>query len=165
MRLEPLAEAHLAAMDRLIEDPEARRRTLVPDTPPEAFSRSWLDRYEMGRRDGSCEAFAALDDDGTFVGLGLVPVLDREAAEAELGYIVAAEARGRGIGTAILRALTDWVFAQGVLRAAVRIATDNPASVKVAERAGYRREGVLRSVHSKQGERLDMIVMSRLPTD
>jgi RimJ/RimL family protein N-acetyltransferase len=160
-----MGEAHLVAMDRMITDPETRRRTLVPEPVPADFSRNWLGRYEEGRIDGSREALAALDDDGTFLGLGLVPVFDREAAEAELGYIVAAEARGRGIGTAILRELTDWVFAQGVQRAYLHIATDNPASVKVAERAGYRHEGVLRSVHFKQGARLDMIVMSRLPTD
>jgi RimJ/RimL family protein N-acetyltransferase len=48
---------------------------------------------------------AAVDADGAFVGLGLVPSVDRPGAEAELGYIVTREARGRGVATAILGVL------------------------------------------------------------
>lgn len=42
---------------------------------------------------------------------------------------------------------------------------ENPASLRVAERSGYVREGVMRSVHVKNGRRIDAVVLSRLPTD
>ena len=41
----------------------------------------------------------------------------------------------------------------------------NPASERVAQRAGYVREGTLRSVHHKGGLRIDAAVWSRLPSD
>jgi RimJ/RimL family protein N-acetyltransferase len=118
-----------------------------------------------GRRDGSREAFAALDDDGILIGLALAPTMDREEGEAELGYLVAPEARGRGVAGAMLRELTAWAFAQGIERCELLIDVRNPASERVAQRAGYTREGTLRSVHHKQGERVDVTVWSRLPTD
>ena len=65
-----------------------------------------------------------------------------------------------------LRLLTDWAFESLELeRVELRITPENAASIKVAERAGYVREGVLRSVHFKQGVRTDLAVYSRLKRD
>ena len=106
MRLEPFADEHLPALDALIADPVSLRFTRIPEPTPPGFARLWLDSYEAGRRDGTREAFAAIDDDDRFLGLALAPEIDRDAREAELGYVVAPEARGRGVATAMLRALT-----------------------------------------------------------
>jgi RimJ/RimL family protein N-acetyltransferase len=166
VRLEPLSEAHLGAVGAMLSDPDVLRFTRVPDPTPEDFPREWLAAYEAGRRDGTREAFAALDADGRFVGLALAFGIDRAEAEAELGYIVAPQARGRGLGTAILRALSDWAFAEtGVQRLRLVVDVANSASLRVAERSGYVREGVLRSVHFKNGRRIDAVLLSRLVTD
>jgi RimJ/RimL family protein N-acetyltransferase len=166
VRLELLNESHLAAIAAMLSDPDVLRFTRVPDPTPADFPEQWLRVYEQGRRDGTREAFAALDADGRFVGVALAFGIDREESEAELGYIVTPEARGRGAGTAILQALTDWAFAEaGALRVRLVIDTRNPASLKVAERAGYVREGVMRSLHFTGGKRIDAVLLSRLPSD
>ena len=166
VRLEPLDEAHLGAVAAMLSDPDVLRFTRVPEPTPDDFPQQWLATYEAGRRDGTREAFAALDGAGRFVGIGLAFGIDPAEAEAELGYIVAPEARGRGVGTAILRALTDWAFAEtGVQRLRLVVDVENPASLRVAERSGYVREGVLRSVHVKNGRRIDAVLLSRLPSD
>lgn len=65
-----------------------------------------------------------------------------------------------------LRLLTEWALNELALeRVELRITPENLVSIRVAERCGYVREGVLRSVHFKQGERSDLAVYSRLPTD
>ena len=97
---------HLGAIADLVSDPEVLRFTRVPDHPDPDFARRWIERYAAGRRDGSCEGFAAVGESGAFLGLALAPHIDREAREAELGYIVATAARGRGVATANLAALT-----------------------------------------------------------
>jgi RimJ/RimL family protein N-acetyltransferase len=138
----------------------------VPEPPPDGFARSWYERYEARRADGTGEAFAIAGDDGEFLGLALAPTIDEEAAEAELGYIVAAHARGRGIASEALRQLTTWAFEErGIRRAHLLIDVDNPASSRVAERAGYRLEGVMRSTYLKQGRRGDTQLWARLPGD
>ena len=165
MRLEPFGSEHIDALRVFIGDPEILRFTRIPVPTPPDFLETWLARYEDGRRDGSRDAFAALDDDGTLLGLALVPSFDREAGEVELGYIVAPAARGRGVATAILRELTRWAFEQGALRAELVIDVDNPASERVAARCGYVREGVMRSIHLKGDQRVDATLWSRLPSD
>jgi RimJ/RimL family protein N-acetyltransferase len=164
--LEPLDARFLEDVRALVADPEVLRFTRIPEPPPDDFARTWIDSYESGRREGSRVGFATVDADGGFVGLGLVPSIDRPGAEAELGYIVTPEARGRGVATAILRLLTDWAFAElQSERLCLIIDVANHASQRVAERCGYQREGVMRSIHVKQGRRSDAVLWSRLPGD
>jgi RimJ/RimL family protein N-acetyltransferase len=62
--------------------------------------------------------------------------------------------------------LTDWAFEElGALRLELLIGVTNDASKRVAERSGYRFEGVLRSRHFKQDMREDTEIWSRLPSD
>ena len=56
-------------------------------------------------------------------------------------------------------------FASGIVRIELLISVDNPASKRVAERCGYVREGVLRSLHVKQDVREDTEIWSRLVDD
>jgi ribosomal-protein-alanine N-acetyltransferase len=165
VRLEPFGEQHLEALRGFIDDPEVLRFTRVPVPTPPDFPETWLARYEAARRDGSRDAFAAVGDDDELLGLGLVPTVDRDAGEAELGYIVAPEHRGRGVGAAILRELTAWAFSQGIQRCELIIDVRNPSSEGVARSAGYTREGTLRSVHHRGDERIDVTIWSRLPAD
>ena len=165
MRLELLDEQHLGPVAALLDDPDVLRFTRVPEPPPPGFEREWLARYQSGRGDGSAEAFAAVDDDGTFLGLALAPAIDREAAEMELGYITAPAARGRGVASEILRLLTEWALEQGAQRIYLIINVENAASERVAARCGYTREGVMRSIHLKQGMRTNAALWSRLPSD
>jgi RimJ/RimL family protein N-acetyltransferase len=166
VRLEPLSERHLEDVAAMLSDPDVLRFTRVPEPTRADFPQQWLAMYESGRRDGTREAFAAVDGDGRFLGLALVPEIDREAREAELGYVVAPGARGRGVATAMLRALTDWAFAEaGAVRIRLVVDVVNAASLRVAERCGYVREGVMRSVHFKGDQRIDAVLLSRLASD
>jgi RimJ/RimL family protein N-acetyltransferase len=165
MRLELLSGRHLPGVTALLDDPDVLRFTRIPEPPPADFAHTWIARYEASRLDRTAEAFAAVDDDDTFLGLALAPQIERESGEVELGYITAPAARGRGVGSWMLRELTTWAFAQGALRIVLIINTDNHASERVAERCGYTREGVLRSVHLKQDIRVDASLWSRLPSD
>jgi RimJ/RimL family protein N-acetyltransferase len=140
--------------------------TMVPVPPPPRFERTWLERYEEGRRDGTREGFAIVDDQGMFLGLALAFAIDREGRELELGYLVAPEARGRGVASEALRQLTEWAERElDPLRIELQISADNVVSKRVAERAGYVYEGTRRSVHFKQGVRQDMEVWSRVAGD
>ncbi len=165
-RLVPLGDEHLDAVAAMFDDADLLRFTRLPAPVPPGYARAWLDRYEEGRRDGTKEAFAALDDDGSFVGLALAPKIDLAAGEAELGYIVTPAARGRGLATAMLGSLTRWAFAElGLVRLYLIIDVENAASERVAERCGYVREGVMRSTHLKDDVRVDAGLWSRLATD
>jgi RimJ/RimL family protein N-acetyltransferase len=165
--LEPWSERHLDALPEILADPDVHRFTRVPVPVPPDFACTWLARYEAARADGSREAFAVVDaDTREFLGLAFAPRMDAEEQTAELGYLVAPSARGRGVAVEALTALTRWAFdTRGMHRLELLISVDNVASKRVAERCGYVLEGVMRSAYFKQGKREDVELWSRLVTD
>ena len=165
--LAPLTAADLDAVELLVTDGDVLRFTRVPDPPPPGFAQSWFGTYEEGRRDGTREAFAIVDSpSGQFLGIAVAPQIDRATRTAELGYVVAPAARGRGVATEALRRLTEWAFSElGMERLELLISVENESSKRVAVRCGYVREGVLRSKHFKGDLREDTEIWSRLPSD
>ena len=160
-----LGAEDLDLLGELVSDASTRRFTRIPEPPPDGFAQTWFAAYEAGRADGTREAFVVVAD-GDEVGLALAPVIEREAATAELGYLVAPHARGRGHATAALRLLSEWALDElGLVRLELFISTENVASQTVARRAGYTLEGTLRSTHLKQGIREDTQIWSRLRSD
>jgi RimJ/RimL family protein N-acetyltransferase len=167
IRLVPFAEEHLEAFDRTLDDPDILRYTRIPVPPPPDFPRIWFEAYEQGRIDGTREAFAIVDaTDGSYLGVAVAPNISREARTAELGYVVAPWARGRGVATEALRLITRWALDEiDMIRLELWISTSNEISKKVAERGGYTYEGTLRSMHFKQDIWEDGEIWSRLATD
>jgi [ribosomal protein S5]-alanine N-acetyltransferase len=62
--------------------------------------------------------------------------------------------------------VSHWALSQpDVARLELSTSPDNAASQRVAERSGFRREGVLRSYHVVDGRREDAVFFSLLPDD
>jgi [ribosomal protein S5]-alanine N-acetyltransferase len=82
-----------------------------------------------------------------------------------IGYWCAPAARGRGVVTRALRLLSRYAFDElALLRLELITDPDNVGSQRVAEKAGYRREGVLRShLDHPDGRRRDSVMFSLLP--
>ena len=167
VRLEPFERGHLPVLEELAADPEVQRFTRFPVPAPPDFAEMWWRRLVEARRDATRESFAVIDDgDGRVLGIAGAPHIDRAAQTAELGYLIAPSARGRGAASNALAMLTEWAF--GELRAErleLLISVENEPSKRVAARCGYVFEGVLRSVHLKDDVRFDTEIWSRLPTD
>ena len=148
-------------------DPEIVRFTLIPTNPDATFVAEWLGRYENGWLDGTRAGFAIRGaDDEAALGFAAIVTLDLDKREGEIGYALPLEGRGRGTATRAVSLLTRWGLDQlGLQRLELRIDVRNTASERVAERCGYRRDGILRSLHVKEGLRGDVGVWSRLASD
>jgi RimJ/RimL family protein N-acetyltransferase len=86
-------------------------------------------------------------------GIGLRLGDDIERRSAEIGYWLGRRYWGRGITTAAVRAVTAYAFTSlDLLRVFALPFTENAASVRVLEKAGYVREGCLRSSAVKAGQ-------------
>lgn len=166
LRLEPFGERHLPGTEAMLDDPDLLRFTRIQVPPPPGFARQWVARYAKGREDGTAECFAIVDGGSEFLGLVMAPVIEADARQGELGYVIAPHARGRGIATWALGRVTEWALGEaGLQRVSLLISVDNEASKKVAERNGYVFEGVLRALYFKQGKREDTELWSRLASD
>jgi RimJ/RimL family protein N-acetyltransferase len=162
-----MSQAHAPEMLALARDAEFERFTRVPVGADAPFVERWINRYESGWDDGSRAGFAIRGvEDAAFLGFAAVVELELDALQCELGYGVVPAARGRGIAGRALDLMTRWCLDElGLERLELRIDTANTGSAKVAERAGYRLEGVLRNSYVKDGLRADVGVWSRLKQD
>jgi len=81
----------------------------------------------------------------------------------EVGFLLGPEARGRGIATRSTRLLLTYAFDElGIARVQALAHPENPASAKVLERLGFRREGLLRDHRVGAAGREDRIFFSLL---
>ncbi len=112
----------------------------------------------------------AIDVDGTAVGCVMAASRDPRHGTAWLSYWLAPAARGQGLAARALDSLSRVLFDDGLHRLELGARANNPASIAVAERAGYLREGLerqrLRYLDDRgREERFDAVRLARLATD
>jgi RimJ/RimL family protein N-acetyltransferase len=100
---------------------------------------------------------------GVIFGGGTLHHLDPKRSVIEIGYWLYPRARGRGIATKVARALAEYAFTLGIQRVAAYVELGNISSERVLERAGFTREGIIRSLPKSEGRRVDKTIFSLLP--
>jgi [ribosomal protein S5]-alanine N-acetyltransferase len=108
----------------------------------------------------SPQTLFAVEVDGEAVGsVGLFPKSDIERLSAEISYWIGEATWGNGIATAAVRTLSTYGFKElGLTRIFAVPLVSNTASIRVLEKAGYVREGVLRRSAIKEGIVLDQVL-------
>jgi ribosomal-protein-alanine N-acetyltransferase len=92
-------------------------------------------------------------------GIGIEMHSDVERVSAEIGYWLGEGVWGRGIATEALRAVTTEAFTRyDITRLYAVPFADHPASVRVLEKAGYVREGVMRRSAIKEAKVRDQFL-------
>jgi RimJ/RimL family protein N-acetyltransferase len=128
----------------------------------EAFVRYTQNAWEQG----SSAPFAITSTKGEPLGAVEVHLNPRDASHAGVGYWLRPEGRGRGAATEAVRLVSAWAFDQlEVERLSLITDPANKASQRVAERAGYRQEGLLRCWLLTPSGRRDCLMFSLLPSD
>ena len=152
-----------AAVATACRDPEIERwLALVPQPYTEDDARF----YVQDCIDAGDDRFPfAITDASSGDVVGSIEMRVNRLRTGHVGYWVAAEARGRGVASDALRALSRWAIEEHRL-GRVELVTDpeNAVSQRVAEKAGFRREAVLRSILvCRDGSRRDGVIFSLLP--
>jgi RimJ/RimL family protein N-acetyltransferase len=157
------------ALVRRINDPlVAAFLDQVPHPYTEEDAHAWFKLADERWRAGTMAAFAIELDgiEGPVGGVGVHFFEGLDAGSAEVGYWVAEEARGRGVATAATRLASAWAFEShpDLVRLQLRADVENVASNRVAEKAGFQREGVLRAsrYNARLGRRVDFAMWSLL---
>jgi len=117
-------------------------------------------------RDEGRGAVSAIRDSATGAVLGFVLLFDvnRVDRRGEIGYWLLPEGRGRGVATEAVRLVVEWAFTElGLVRVQGVVDVANGASQRVLERAGFEREGIMRSFKLRgDGTRADNVLFSRI---
>jgi RimJ/RimL family protein N-acetyltransferase len=150
----PLVEADAPALAAGARDPLVPYYTSVPENYTEANAHEFIARGGHNY---------AIVDARTDELLGVVGFLVHDHSRAHFGYWVGKDARGRGVATRALRLLSRWAVEEhGFARLQLIVEPENLASIRVAEKAGFRREARLRSYIELRGARRDVYMYALL---
>jgi len=107
--------------------------------------------------------FAIVIDGEAAGGISLIPKSDVYHRTAEIGYWLGEPFWGRGIVTTAVKAVTEWGFSTfDLCRIEAGVFGHNMASMRVLEKAGYVREGVLRKSITKDGTTMDSVLYAKI---
>jgi RimJ/RimL family protein N-acetyltransferase len=162
LALASFEEGDVEAVHLFASDPEVCRYTgWGPNTLDDTRAfvgeavRRHSDRYDL----------AVLRGD-ELIGSASVWTTSPEHQVGELGYTIRRDCWGEGYATEVARLLVELGFGElGLERLAATCDPDNAASVRVLEKAGLRREGLLRGLYLVRGRRRDRVMFGRLRTD
>lgn len=131
-----------------------------PHPYTEADAESWFALIETL----SPRTHWAIDIDGEAVGgIGVEPGQGTYARTGHFGYWLGESYWGRGIMSAAVRTTVEYVFSRvDVVRLEAPVFEWNPASMRVLEKCGFRREGVLRKSAFKDGQLIDTVLYARI---
>ena len=169
--LRPWSERDIPVLVALLDaDPEITRwMDTIPQPYGEDDARGWVERTSGYWREGTGAQFAITDaENGAVLGGIGIGWTDATHEVAEVGYWLASDARGRGLTTRALTLVARWTLGElQCQRLQLRADERNVASQRVAEKVGFQREGVLRSVQfsPRHKRRVDFVMFSLLPTD
>ncbi|GHJ45757.1 acetyltransferase [Catellatospora sp. TT07R-123] len=166
LTLRPAEARDADAIQKACSDPETVRWTTVPLGYDAEMAAGFVTEYAPGwwqRRQGACWVVA--DAEGSYVGqLDLRVGKDPEVAD--VGFITAPYARGRGYMPAALRAAAEYGLRElGLARVEWKAHVGNDGSRRVAEKAGFVFEGVQRGGCAHRGERRDCWIAALIQED
>jgi RimJ/RimL family protein N-acetyltransferase len=166
VRLRMRRESDIPLFVKWYNDPEVRHWLHMSEAP-EQTAEGERQRWELTRGDPTRISFVIETHDGVPIGnIGLVAI-DDVHRRAELGISIGEKAYwSRGFGTDALRVLLRFAFEQMNLHRIELITdADNDRGIRCYEKAGFKREGLLRGKRQRYGQPLDMLVMSVLRGD
>ena len=162
--LRKLREGDRAAVIATMRDPLVRQWLNMPRDAGDREFDTVMRTVAGGFRTGERYDFAVATDDDE-PSRGAVIASRRHRDNYEVAYLAGERGRGNGLMTLAVRLLCGWLLDEGVGRIEVRTHPENLASQRLAERAGFTREGRERKSIWLHGERHDAVVWSLLPGD
>jgi ribosomal-protein-alanine N-acetyltransferase len=155
----------LGCVEEATQDPDIPKGTTVPATFTPAEGLAWIER-QWSRHDEGTGLSQAIADAASNEALGAGVLMARQPGTVEIGYWLIPRERGRGLGSRAVGLLARWAVTEGQLaRVEALVVPDNIASQRVLDKAGFRREGHLRSYLVFERQRRDALIYSLLPSD
>lgn len=146
------------------EDPQLAVDWGIDEIPNEDTARKWLGEHaELWQNgEGRHLAVANAETDALLGGVNFHHI-ETGHHRAELGFWLAPWARGRGIASGAVRAACAWAFDRwDLVRIEMTTLPDNEASLALARKLGFTREGLLRSRNFERGKQVDIVMLAVL---
>jgi RimJ/RimL family protein N-acetyltransferase len=164
--LRAVEEADNQLLLSLINDPDTEMMLGGSSWPvSEAEQLKWFEHQERSRDVLRC--IVALKENGKAIGTIILSDIDQKNATGHIHIKMSKDGgRGKGYGTDAVNTMVQYAFEELRLNCIyANILSYNEASIKLFERCGFKRDGVLRQRVYKKGKFIDLLAYSRLITD
>ena len=166
LTLRPFTSADADDVTEACQDVQTLRWLPLPQPYTRTNAEWFIGTFGPAQRESGAGIVFAIESAGRLVGAIDLKHVNWTAKVAEVGYWVAPWARGRGVASQATRALSQWAIRDhGFERVVLFAATGNAASQRVAEKAGFVREGVARNARCVNDRRADLVVFTLVPDD
>ncbi len=167
LSLEPTNPAYFEGFWRSVLESVDELRVWMPWAvePDEKVALDFLTKAEHEWNEG-LERHFTLFYQGEVCGQCSLDTADAMYSSYEIGYWLRSDLCGRGLMTEAARAVVSFGFDEvGMHRIALLAGTENAASIRVAEKLGFKREGVLREACRGAGGFYDAYAYGLLRSD
>jgi RimJ/RimL family protein N-acetyltransferase len=142
----------------------SRYAPAIPYPYSESHARAFVRRAAQEWAQSSGATFIIAQAPGGGLGVVALHLFTADPGLAGIGYWLRREARGHGAATTAVRLVSRWAIESlSIKRLSLETAPENTASQRVAERAGFSREGLLRAWMPTVAGRRDSVMFSMLP--
>jgi RimJ/RimL family protein N-acetyltransferase len=166
LTLRPFQDSDIDAIVEAANDPLTQTWLPLPHPYTVDHARGWCREGSAAVRISGDGLVRAIEFDGKLAGCIDLKHTDWAAMAGEIGYWSVPGVRGQGVMVEAVAGLTRWALTDRELqRVQLRIAPGNKSSLRVAEKAGFVREGVARSAGFVHAGRVDLEIWSLIRSD
>ena len=165
LALSRIKKTDIPSLVRYINDPEIFENTLtLPNPYSTSDGEEFIDQCrEFEHTFGFPNFWIIRNEKKLAGGIGLIFNNSTESHKVEIGYWIAAPFRGKGLMSEVIDHLCAYLFKHfHFVRIEAHVFTDNTASSRTLEKAGFQREGVLRKAFKKGEEYRDSVLFTRI---
>jgi ribosomal-protein-alanine N-acetyltransferase len=168
LTVRPLRADDAKYVTEIFSDRQTRRWLPFPTGDGPFDGQGWCtDQAQERREQGEGDHYGVIRrEDDRLVGCLWTRRSDWTARSTEVSYAIAAHTRGFGVAAEAVDALAiALILEHGFQRVETRVAPGNVASRRVAEKAGFTYEGLLRNAGQVHGGRVDLEIWSFVAAD
>ncbi|SHF75397.1 Protein N-acetyltransferase, RimJ/RimL family [Microbulbifer donghaiensis] len=165
LQLRWLTEADLPSLQAIFADPQVVRYMATEPLGTRAAAEQYLQSIREGFLEGSLYQWG-IELEGEIIGTCTLAAIDRQNRHAQIGFALKRDCWGRGLILKAVPAVIEFAFKR---LQSHRIGADadprNVASIRVLEKLGFQREGLLRECYFHMGEIQDALLFGLLQRD
>jgi len=161
--LRPLNGRDLEQLIKLHNDPSVKSMAAMHQFPvsPE-LEKQWLENILTDRSNSRAYFGIESNEQGLLAGVSFLQSINWVDRTAWFGIAILPEFHGEGYGKSALGMMLEYGYKKlNLYKISLYVLSVNQAAVKLYEAAGFETEGTLRKHCNVEGERCDLLIMSR----
>lgn len=164
LTLRPLRKSDIPSLVKNANHKSVAKYTLVPHPYRAKDAEAFIELSREKSRKNISRNFAIISHEtGEVAGMMGLNRINHQHRRVEIGYWIGVDYRGKGLTTEALNLVVKYSFNNlKALRAHAFVDPKNVASIRVLEKAGFKREGLLKKFYRSHNRQSDVYIYAKV---